>query len=44
MMDKLNELRSELKVGKNHFNSFGKYKYRNLEDIMDAVKPLTNLW
>lgn len=40
MMDKLNELRSELKVGKNHFNAFGKYKYRNLEDIMDAVKPL----
>tara|TARA_R110002050_G_scaffold293969_2_gene451190 strand:+ start:217 stop:765 length:549 start_codon:yes stop_codon:yes gene_type:complete len=40
MMDKLNELRGELKVGKNHFNAFGKYKYRNLEDIMDAVKPL----
>jgi hypothetical protein len=39
-MENLNKLRSELKVGKNHFNAFGKYKYRNLEDIMDAVKPL----
>jgi len=39
-MENLNRLRSELKVGKNHFNAFGKYKYRNLEDIMDAVKPL----
>ena len=40
MHSKLTQLRNELKVGKNHFNSFGKYKYRNLEDILDAVKPL----
>lgn len=30
----------ELKAPKNQYNSFGKYKYRNCEDIQEAVKPL----
>jgi hypothetical protein len=29
-----------LKAPKNQFNQFGKYKYRNCEDILEAVKPL----
>lgn len=32
----------ELKAPKNQYNSFGKYKYRNCEDIQEAVKPLLN--
>ena len=39
-MKKLNELIAELKVPKNHFNSFGNYYYRNCDDILEAVKPL----
>lgn len=39
-MKKLIDLRSELSVPKNHFNAFGKYNYRNQEDILEAVKPL----
>lgn len=31
---------SELKAPKSQNNSFGKYKYRNAEDILEAVKPL----
>ncbi len=30
----------ELKAPKNQYNSFGKYNYRNCEDILEAVKPL----
>lgn len=33
-------VQSELKAPKNQKNTFGGYKYRNLEDIMEAVKPL----
>lgn len=33
-------IQSELKAPKSQFNSFGKYKYRNCEDILEAVKPL----
>ena len=33
-------IQSELKAPKNQFNSFGKYKYRSTEDILEAVKPL----
>ena len=33
-------MQTELKAPKNQFNSFGKYKYRNCEDILEAVKPL----
>lgn len=38
--DKLIEIQSELKAPKGQFNSFGKYNYRNCEDILEAVKPL----
>ena len=31
---------NELKAPKGQYNNFGKYKYRNAEDIIDAVKPL----
>lgn len=34
-------LQSELKAPKSNYNSFGKYKYRSCEDILEAVKPLT---
>lgn len=30
----------ELKAPKNQYNSFGKYKYRSAEDILEALKPL----
>lgn len=33
-------IQSELKAPKNQYNSFGKYKYRSCEDILEAVKPL----
>jgi len=29
-----------LKAPKNQYNSFGKYKYRSCEDILEGVKPL----
>ena len=34
------EIQNELKAPKSQFNTFGKYKYRNCEDILEAVKPL----
>lgn len=34
------KVQEELKAPKNQFNAFGKYKYRSLEDILEAVKPL----
>lgn len=37
---KLNEIQKNLKAPKNQYNNFGKYKYRNCEDILEAVKPL----
>lgn len=37
---KLVLIQSELKAPKNQFNSFGKYKYRSQEDILEALKPL----
>ncbi len=39
-MEELIKIQSELKAPKNLYNSFGKYKYRNAEGIMEAVKPL----
>lgn len=39
-MDKLIAIQSELKAPKGQYNSFGKYKYRSAEDILEAVKPL----
>ena len=38
--DKLMKVQQELKVPKSNFNSFGEYKYRSAEDILEAVKPL----
>ena len=38
--EKLLMVQSELKAPKNQYNSFGKYKYRSCEDILEAVKPL----
>ena len=39
MTNKLAQIQSELKAPKSQFNSFGKYKYRNCEDVLEAVKP-----
>lgn len=33
-------IQCELKAPKTQYNSFGKYNYRNCEDILEAVKPL----
>jgi len=38
--NKLVNIQTELKAPKNQYNSFGKYKYRSAEDILEAVKPL----
>lgn len=40
MHDKLLQIQAELKVPKGQTNSFGGYKYRSCEDIVEAVKPL----
>lgn len=37
---KLINIQAELKAPKNQYNSFGKYNYRNAEDILEALKPL----
>lgn len=34
------KIQTTLKAPKNLFNSFGNYKYRNAEGILEAVKPL----
>ena len=39
---KLAMIQRTLKAPKGQYNSFGKYKYRNCEDILEAVKPLLN--
>lgn len=39
MIKKLIEVQKELKAPKDQENTFGKYKYRNCEDILEAVKP-----
>lgn len=39
-MKQLIEIQKELKAPKGQYNSFGKYKYRSAEDILEAVKPL----
>ena len=38
--EKLLRVQSKLKAPKNQRNNFGKYNYRNCEDILEAVKPL----
>ena len=37
---KLMNVQNELKVPKNNTNTFGNYKFRNAEDILEALKPL----
>ena len=39
-MKALQNIQQELKAPKGQYNSFGKYKYRSAEDILEAVKPL----
>lgn len=38
--EKLAKIQSTLKAPKSQYNKFGKYYYRNCEDILEAVKPL----
>lgn len=40
LYEKLKSIQSDLKAPKKQYNAFGKYKYRNCEDIMEAVKPV----
>lgn len=37
---KLMNVQQELKAPKSQYNSFGKYSYRNCEDILEAAKPI----
>ena len=39
-MSILTDIQNELKAPKKRTNSFGGYKYRSCEDILEAVKPL----
>lgn len=39
-MKELLEIQTKLKVPKGQRNDFGKYNYRNVEDIQEALKPL----
>ena len=39
-MKKLIDMQAELKAPKGRTNSFGGYKYRSCEDILEAVKPI----
>lgn len=38
--EKLLTVQAELKAPKNQMNTFGKYKYRSQEDILEALKPI----
>jgi essential recombination function protein len=38
--EKLLSVQVELKAPKGQYNSFGKYKYRSCEDILEALKPV----
>lgn len=40
LASKLLKVQTQLKAPKNQYNNFGKYSYRNCEDILEAVKPL----
>ena len=42
-IEKVNKVQVELIAPKNMFNSFGKYKYRNLEGIFEGLKPLLKI-
>jgi hypothetical protein len=36
----LQKIQQDLKAPKSQYNAFGKYKYRNAEDIQEALKPI----
>lgn len=38
--EKLIKVQTDLKAPKSKYNSFGKYNYRSLEDILEGAKPL----
>lgn len=38
--EKMVRVQNDLKAPKGQYNSFGKYKYRSCEDIVEAVKPI----
>ena len=40
ILAKLSAIQAALKAPKGQFNSYGGYKYRSCEDILEAVKPL----
>lgn len=40
LIEILSKMQCELHAPKNQYNSFGGYKYRSLEDIAEALKPL----
>jgi len=42
ILKKLNQIQIELNAPKSRYNSFGKYKYRSCEDILEGIKPLLN--
>lgn len=39
-LERLLEVQRLLKAPKNQYNTFGKYKYRSCEDILEALKPI----
>ena len=43
LTEKIVSIQSTLKAPKAQYNSFGKYRYRNQEDILEAVKPLLKM-
>ena len=40
LLKSLIDIQQRLNVPKNQYNQFGKFKYRSLEDIQAALKPL----
>ena len=40
LAQKLSAIQIEFKAKKGQFNSFGKYKFRSAEDILEALKPI----
>lgn len=38
--EKLSKIQQEFKAQKTRYNSFGKYKFRSAEDILEALKPM----
>ena len=40
LKEKLSAIQNELKAPKGQYNSYGGFKYRSCEDILEAVKPI----